>query len=717
MKAKGEAISLFSALLMLSVLIPSSVSVEGSPDTWTFMVYLDADNNLESYAIKNFMQMSEVGSSANVKIIVQFDRIGGYDSSYGDWTNCSRFYVTQGSTPDSTPLTPAIGEVNMGDPATLVDFVTWANTNYPSDHMVLILWDHGADWSGVCYDDSSSDVLELTEISSALSTICANIGRPLDIVGFDACAMGSVEVGYQIREYADYYVASEGGTPFLGLAYDRPLWALTNESTMTPLEFANQIVSGYSDFYLGLKGMDAFNFFRQSLTLSTVDMDRIAPVVSALGNLSFELRNNIACWVNHIKIARNLTESYYRMANYDIVDIYDLADKLRNTIPNATVQSLATELINALDACIMNETHKNDPYGFSRPVNNAHGMSVYFPESNSTDVGVYGSISPFNFTQDSEWVTFLSTYYIEAAKGNPTVLYARPSGANASLSSSIELEFSEPMNESSLTESFSISPSLGGALQWNATGNVLAFTPYGCLAPLTQYTVRLLDNATDEDGNHTPANYSWIFTTRAFNTLLALHGEIGNDGWYVSPVNATLSTTDPGALNRTSYRVNNGSWATYSSNVMIQADGSNLLEYRSKTLSGYEDQVKNATIMVDLTAPSSTANVSGHRVAILSLDATSGINRTVYQVDGGAWQNYSSPFYINASGNHAVVYYSVDNAGNFEQNRTAWVDDSAGQPDFLSSYGLIIVIIIILSIAMAVIAYFLIKRRGKENLG
>ena len=66
---------------------------------WTFMVYLDADNNLESAGIDDFLEMASVGSDGNVNIVVQFDRIPGYDRSYGNWTNCQRFLIT----PDMTP--------------------------------------------------------------------------------------------------------------------------------------------------------------------------------------------------------------------------------------------------------------------------------------------------------------------------------------------------------------------------------------------------------------------------------------------------------------------------------------------------------------------------------------------------------------------------------------------------------------------------------------
>ena len=68
---------------------------------WTFLVYLDGDNNLEREAIDDLLEMAAVGSDPNLNIVVQFDRIAGYDRRYGDWTGTKRFHVTQGMTPDA----------------------------------------------------------------------------------------------------------------------------------------------------------------------------------------------------------------------------------------------------------------------------------------------------------------------------------------------------------------------------------------------------------------------------------------------------------------------------------------------------------------------------------------------------------------------------------------------------------------------------------------
>ena len=193
---------------------------------WTVMVYLAADNNLESFGIDDFLEMSGVGSDGDVQIVVLLDRIPGEDSSYDNWTDARRGLVQPGDEPDSS-WGQSVGEVNMGDPQTLIDFVEWSVQNYPATRYGLILWDHGNGWwpatarpapvvKGIAYDDTSgSDGLAMSELRQALDTITATTGK-LDLIGFDACLMAMVEVAYDLSGYASIMVASQNNEPGRG---------------------------------------------------------------------------------------------------------------------------------------------------------------------------------------------------------------------------------------------------------------------------------------------------------------------------------------------------------------------------------------------------------------------------------------------------------------------------------------------------------------------
>jgi hypothetical protein len=57
-------------------------------------------------------------------------------------------------------------------------------------------------------------------------------------------------------------------------------------------------------------------------------------------------------------------------------------------------------------------------------------------------------------------------------------------------------------------------------------------------------------------------------------------------------------------------------------------------------------------------------------VTLNATDATSGVESTLFQVDGGAVQSYKNPFSISSDGTHNVVFWSRDNAGNVEDVQT-----------------------------------------------
>ncbi|HEX9604074.1 MAG TPA: hypothetical protein VF973_10015, partial [Myxococcales bacterium] len=53
----------------------------GTAKGWTVLVYMVADNDLESFAIPNLQQMAAVGSSDNLRIVVELDRSLRYSTS------------------------------------------------------------------------------------------------------------------------------------------------------------------------------------------------------------------------------------------------------------------------------------------------------------------------------------------------------------------------------------------------------------------------------------------------------------------------------------------------------------------------------------------------------------------------------------------------------------------------------------------------------------
>ncbi|MBN2599074.1 MAG: hypothetical protein JXA75_00935, partial [Candidatus Thermoplasmatota archaeon] len=58
--------------------------------------------------------------------------------------------------------------------------------------------------------------------------------------------------------------------------------------------------------------------------------------------------------------------------------------------------------------------------------------------------------------------------------------------------------------------------------------------------------------------------------------------------------------------------------------------------------------------------------ISDVTVTFTAIDAGSGVNYTMYQLDDGAWSLYANPVVVSDDGEHTLDFYSVDIAGNKE---------------------------------------------------
>lgn len=360
-----------------------SLEPSSNATSWTFMVYLDADNNLETAGIWDFQEMACVGSNPDVNIVVQFDRIPWDDESYGGWTTAKRFLVEYGMEPYPESAIEDIGEVNMGDWTTLADFISWGVDFYPADNYALILWDHGGGWDGaVCWDDTSyGDSLTLDEVELALSTVSSSTGVRMNLIGFDACLMGMAEVAYEFWDYIDVMVASEELVAWEGYPYHTILNDLVLAPYMGASELGAVMVERFIE-YFGTWGYDA---------MSAVSMTGMVPAYAAIDALASELIVGLSIYGSQITAARQTTEDF----GWGYVDLYDFAYELHARLPDCSLRTAAADLMSALTAAVIAEAHGSYH-------SQIHGVSIYYPS--------YGYSSAYNdldFAADLLWDDFL----------------------------------------------------------------------------------------------------------------------------------------------------------------------------------------------------------------------------------------------------------------------------------------------------------------------
>jgi hypothetical protein len=348
---------------------------------WTIMVYLDGDNNLESNAIDDFNEMAQVGSTSEVNIVVQFDRVYGYDRSHNDWTSTKRFHVAKYMRPTPENALLDIGEANMGDPQTLINFANWAISNYPANNYCLIFWDHGEGWKynsggdrkGLCDDLTDNDRLTTSEMEEALRIVTGNGVDKLEIIGFDACLMGMIEVAYEIEDYGMYMVASEETEPVTGWNYNSSLDALVKNPMMYPEELGKQFVDSYYGY---------------EITLATIDLGKLNTLVDAADDFS----KTVVQDEKYRPVVRYAFENVEVFQDYDFVDLYHFAELCYKYTNDVNIKNAAQNIFNRVETVITSEKH--DTYYHT----NVHGLSVYLPY-----YGFDYNYQYLKFAQDTHW--------------------------------------------------------------------------------------------------------------------------------------------------------------------------------------------------------------------------------------------------------------------------------------------------------------------------
>ncbi len=335
---------------------------------WTFMVYMDGDNNLESAAIDDFLEMSQIGSTSEVAIVVLFDRWSNAsdpydDTSYGNWATAKIFYVDMGEEPYAYNADDDWGEVNMGDPNTLYSFINYSIQNYPANKYALVLWDHGGGLFGACWDeDNGGDNLALYEIRSALQWIYEDLGVIIDVIGFDACLMSTIEALYYCKDYSRYFVASQEYEPGDGWPYDSILQYLTTNPTIGPDALAEKIVDYYIGYYSGIEE----NATMAAINVSSFIMDTYARINRLVGYLLRYYTTYQAA----ISYAISNAETFYYEWQKDLKHFLIL---LRSSVSDSELITLINETIRFLNISIISYEHLS-----LHP--NAYGISAYFPE-------------------------------------------------------------------------------------------------------------------------------------------------------------------------------------------------------------------------------------------------------------------------------------------------------------------------------------------------
>jgi hypothetical protein len=432
---------------------PSSKN-EGAPPQqkkeWTVLCYIDGHNDLEPYATYSMLDLESAGSNQDVTVLAELGRISQeklkeisiqlgrpYEPTNvdGDWSGVRRYAVMKDdpANPEAvrqinSPIVEDLGEKDMSDPRTLKDFLAWGIKNYPANHYLVVLMDHGGGWRGAFTDDATAGgnhIMTTPQIAQAFKETQKETGVKPDVVDMVACLMGSGEVAYELKDQAMFLSGSEEIATTDAFMYSSVIEHIqgnvAREGHLCPKDLARFLVEHY---------VDKPNAYVTKSSMDLSKMDALKDSINTLAAALTATDTKPEAIRDAVNDAQNFSRNYYLEYYSHYRDLYSVAEQLASSpeITDARVRESAESVMRSVrDAVVKKIT---SPYSREEVMEtgaspdgrekvtimkvsegnyDAEGISLYAPTQkayteSSSNMKRYGELQ---LARDTGWDEFL----------------------------------------------------------------------------------------------------------------------------------------------------------------------------------------------------------------------------------------------------------------------------------------------------------------------
>ena len=224
--------------------------------------------------------------------------------------------------------------LDMGDVCTLESFLELSLYYAPAEHLMVSVWNHGGGpIDGVEWDENTNNNISVPEYVSFAEALYKARGQKTDILGFDVCLLGNLEVALNLAPYADYMVASAETEPGSGWLYEwMAVFSEANEEKRSaePIEVAERII----DTFPANEGNNWS--YTTGLTLAVYDLSKADELRTAFESMASELYaalDNIELFSQISRRAEKVSSMC--AGSYGLLDLYDFAYDMSDLLPSA----------------------------------------------------------------------------------------------------------------------------------------------------------------------------------------------------------------------------------------------------------------------------------------------------------------------------------------------------------------------------------------------
>ena len=448
---------------------------------WTIMIYMAGDNNLAvdmAYALGQIKEAAK-DDAEKLNLFVYYDgNSPDIPTLYCDFSEAEPKYYRSFKVEDKLFKVPRKINENAADAKAILNFVDWCvnKVEHEDTHgklkqgrranrYALIFSGHSLGFfdKGLFMDESTGKTLKLTDLSLVIQRLTMNkkvledfssedsrevrelylekkdelLGKPLDILGFDSCVMGMLEVGYQFHDFAKTMIVSEGSIPSAGWTYAKILRNLAcgyhakAPAQTVAAQFVKEFIQSQLLFTIGGVSVD----------MAAWDMKHFAHLAYAFDELStallecFEVEDSVI----YRQMERVILQVHWKCQTYMFdqnVDLGDFCGLLKQECASVAsdlgscdgseklqcVQDTCEKVLRELEKTVILSGFSGGGYQYS------NGVSVFFPwslegyqasEKNFQELWLAKDIKYANQESETKWLywgDFLKKYLKDIAR-------------------------------------------------------------------------------------------------------------------------------------------------------------------------------------------------------------------------------------------------------------------------------------------------------------
>lgn len=271
---------------------------------------------------------------------------------------------------------------NSSDPNFLQKVIADSRSFAPADSYGLILWSHATSWlpkakavNTKSFGNDNGFEMDLLDLKQALP-------NDLDFILFDACYMGSIEVMYELRKKARYFISSPAEVLASGFPYQD-----CTADLFAGEEGLKRVCESFFNYYQTKKGPFA------SATISLIDAKKLNLVSAGMKQI---IEDN-----NKLQINISGVQKLNFQNGSDLLSSYDLLDLISKNYPTKKLYDLERSLENV----VIYKANTN--FFLNQKIYTYSGLSVF--GGKKTKKIYLDAYEKLEWNKDTNWINYFKT--------------------------------------------------------------------------------------------------------------------------------------------------------------------------------------------------------------------------------------------------------------------------------------------------------------------